>query len=378
MKLFVNLGALGVLCLFVVASSLSGACDNRPGPLDDQGNIRAAAISPSCTTVAVVGRYGRSYDGRLSLYTVLTGDSVASRLWPGAELLAVAFHPSETMLATSDDTGVIQLWRFHESAPTTSASLKLISQVAIPARANDLAFTRMGDFLYLACADQVIRVIDVSTNAIVAELRGHEGGVFGLAFSADGRRMASGGDGTIKVWDVRRRSVLASLDGVAAEATVVAFVPNQSWVIAAFGAPYSPSGPPQPALDYSKEQVGVWDSDAGELIRSFHVGGDRVTSLSLSPNGLRIAVGYTWKKPGPDNSVAIVKTATGQREGTIRGRWRAPISRWCGNGERVVVVDGRHITLWDVTKSSDAKKMWEGQWRWRDQIPRVGQVDKNP
>ncbi len=122
-------------------------------------------------------------------------------------------------------------------------------------------------------------------------------------------------------------------------------------------------------MEYLDEQVRIWDAASGKLIRSFQVGGDRVTSVDLSPDGQRIAVGYTYKKAGRGNSIAIVTVDSGKHECTLRGRWRKPMANWCNDGEHVVVVDGAYITFWDVSDAADPKQLWDKRWRWRDKIP---------
>jgi WD40 repeat protein len=62
--------------------------------------------------------------------------------------------------------------------------------------------------------EYVIRLWDATSGQLVRELSGHTGVVYTLAFSPDGRTLASGGwDGLISLWDVAAGRQLAAVQG---------------------------------------------------------------------------------------------------------------------------------------------------------------------
>ena len=73
-------------------------------------------------------------------------------------------------------------------------------------------------------ADRSVRLWDVKTGRCVAVLRGHGAAVHGVAFSPNGRRIASAsGDMTVRLWDVATEQEVVDLRGHTDQVTAVAF-----------------------------------------------------------------------------------------------------------------------------------------------------------
>ena len=130
-------------------------------------------------------------------------------------VLAVAFDPGSSALvsASSDRTAVT--W-----SPWTGAHLGLVTDHVTPI--HGLAYASDGT-LAAASADASVRVLSPA-GASLTTLEGHVLGVLAVAFSADGKRLVSGGeDDAVRLWDPVAGTALGKIGRHKGAVTAVAF-----------------------------------------------------------------------------------------------------------------------------------------------------------
>ena len=70
-----------------------------------------------------------------------------------------------------------------------------------------LAFSPDGKLLASAGEDRRIKVWDLSSSCLLKELKGHTDTIYSLVWSLDSGLLASGGmDGNLKLWDIKRHT----------------------------------------------------------------------------------------------------------------------------------------------------------------------------
>jgi WD40 repeat protein len=79
---------------------------------------------------------------------------------------------------------------------------------------ESVAFSPDGKRLASASKDGTVKVWDAATGQEILTLKGHTDQVLSVAFSPDGKRLASASaDGTVKVWDASHASPKPPVDG---------------------------------------------------------------------------------------------------------------------------------------------------------------------
>jgi WD40 repeat protein/DNA-binding SARP family transcriptional activator len=177
-------------------------------------------------------------DGRTGRATVVDRAGRVLGVWQeefGTAIGTPTFTPDGEQLITTlvptgppgseGRTGVVSWdWRTGDVVPI----IDIVSLIAIPSPTGHLIATTTRQATGPDWGDTV-DVWDPATGRRVATLAGNTGGVLGLAFSADGSRLATSSvDGTLRIWDPSSGDPLLVLRGHHVAAYSVAFSPDAS------------------------------------------------------------------------------------------------------------------------------------------------------
>jgi WD40 repeat protein len=318
------------------------------------------ALSPDGRTLAV-GRYG----GTVELWDPASLARTAT-LETNVALAAVAFSPTGSLLAASGPSGAIRLWElerrrlvgelFHtnyvtrlsfspdgrhlaSTHPTSGVWVwDLESREAIRrypdfrslgAHGGPICFSPDGRYLAVGCDSGHIGILDWAANRVVADIPAHDQPIKSLAYSPDGKLLASGSGFSadeIRLWNPATRELAGSLTG------------HRSWV-----CELQFSGDGQRLVSASADQtIGIWDVPKRRLSLRLRGHLDEVYTLVFDEGRTNLISGC---KDGTLARWDIDKVRQRALRLDIPGWTRLPA--WAAEGSGVAVLDQQGaVALW--------------------------------
>jgi WD40 repeat protein/predicted Ser/Thr protein kinase len=294
-------------------------------------------------------------DKTARLWDAATGKLLATCQGHTSKVLGVAFSPDGTRLVTTSSDATVRQWDAATGQPVEPPYDRHSGEVTCAAYSPD------GQWVASAGTDRTVRVWRATGRQDVAVLHGHTGEVFKVAFAPGGRRLASlsstttqlgrTGDGTVRVWDVDPRATLPVLRGHTSYVYPVAFSPDGRWIAsgswdktvrlwdAATGEPcaaplphagfvlslaFSPDSRWLVTGSLEDDRLHIWDVATARVHKEIPVPGHGVRFLTVSPDSKRVAA------EADGMPFCISDLTTGERLFSAEGRPLAysPDGRW--------------------------------------------------
>ena len=161
-----------------------------------------------------------------------------------------------------------------------------------------VAFSPDGRLLATASMDKTARLWDPATGDCLRTLTGHDGEVFGVAFSPDGRLLATASmDKTARLWDPATGDCLRTLTGHDGDVYGVAFNPDGRLL----------------ATSSDDHKARLWDPATGDCLRTLTGHDGEVWGVAFSPDGRLLATA------SDDKTARLWDPATGDCLRTLTG-----------------------------------------------------------
>jgi WD40 repeat protein/serine/threonine protein kinase len=275
---------------------------------DHKGSVRSLAFSPDGLWLVSGGM-----DTNLRLWEVDSGRNLSQ--FPGHRdiVMGVVSSPDGRFIASCGVDHTVKLW--HATATTQLSFTGHDGWVFGLAFSPDSQSVVSGGSLN--STQNHLMLWDATTGVPSVSFAGADAQVTSVTFRRDGMRLATGcADGTVRIWDPRTGTLARALPRQSKALSVVEFSPDGHYLATATTNLYSP-----PAYSTEPGEVTIWDADTGRPIRRLEGHTVGVFDVTFSPDGRYVATScadglvriWNASRPSPEPEIRL-KHATQVRQ----------------------------------------------------------------
>ncbi len=227
---------------------------------------------------------------------------------------------------------------------------------------RSVAFSPDGKWVATGSNDNTAKIRNAETGETTMTLEGHSHHISAIAFSPDGAWLATGSeDNKAKIWDLKTGEVAMILEGHKESIISIAFSLDGKNLVTGAG----------------DNTLKIWDLSTGQhtTLPGGHNGD--VLALAFSSDGQKLATGSN------DGTAKIWDLPTKQPPTTLRGHGNyvssvafSPDGKWLATGaedkialiwevetgKQAMKLAGHHDKIWSLAFSPDGKKLVTGSW----------------
>ncbi|MBD2355360.1 serine/threonine protein kinase [Tolypothrix sp. FACHB-123] len=223
---------------------------------------------------------------------------------------SVNFSPDGKILASASDDRTIKLWNIHTSQ-------EICTLVGHSHAVKSVAFSPNGQILASGSWDKTIKLWDVNTGKEISTITGHQLQVNSVAFSPQGQILASASlDRTVRLWELLTNDVLFASHEITKEfknrpnCTLLGILSGHSWAVLTVA--FSPDGKIL-ATGSDDNTIKLWQVNTGQVITTLLGHSWSVLAVAFTIDGTMLI------SASRDRTVKLWQVSTAKEIATLSG-----------------------------------------------------------